>query len=468
MFGWGIAPPEEDPFVGFAAIHPLFEMNATGTEYQISPKRYRFFARDQFPVVKGERTRRIFCLGGSTVQGRPYSIQTSFTTWMRIGLEERNPETQWEVVNCGGISYASYRLVPILEEVLQYEPDLIIICTGHNEFLEDRTYAATRDLPTWSYGSLDWLLRRRLVVIGSQWLRQQQSPQNERGDSRPVLRDEVDAMLDYRNGIAAYSRDDHWHTGVADHFESNLQRMVERCQAAGVPLLLLQPPSNLSGQPPFKSEHTPGLSEDEIVTCSAQCHEANALAGTNLTQAITVYREAVEQNPRHAQMLFELGRLEQLARYPEARSRLVSARDEDICPLRMTSSLEVAMQRVAAANQVPFVNLHAFLEHKTDSGILGDEWLVDHVHPSFSGHQEIAIYLIDEFAEQGWIGHPGPDWETRARERFKTHFASLDKTYFHRGQRMLQSLRGWTRGDKDGKPVEERFPNRVPSPVDAQ
>ena len=44
------------------------------------------------------------------------------------------------MINCGGVSYASYRLGPILDEVLGYEPDLIMLYTGHNEFLEARTY----------------------------------------------------------------------------------------------------------------------------------------------------------------------------------------------------------------------------------------------------------------------------------------------------------------------------------------
>ena len=85
-----------------------------------------------------------YCLGGSTVQGRPYAIETSFTTWLELNLRTADPRYQWEVVNCGGVSYASYRLVPILRELLAYEPDLFIICTGHNEFLEDRTYASVK------------------------------------------------------------------------------------------------------------------------------------------------------------------------------------------------------------------------------------------------------------------------------------------------------------------------------------
>ena len=39
----------------------------------------------------------------------------------------------------------SYRLLLILEKCLQYKPDLFIVCTGHNEFLEDRSYAHLKE-----------------------------------------------------------------------------------------------------------------------------------------------------------------------------------------------------------------------------------------------------------------------------------------------------------------------------------
>ncbi len=53
----------------------------------------------------------------------------------------------WEVINAGGISYASYRVAHLMEELVNYQPDLFIIYTGHNEFLEERTYSQIRDIP---------------------------------------------------------------------------------------------------------------------------------------------------------------------------------------------------------------------------------------------------------------------------------------------------------------------------------
>jgi hypothetical protein len=75
-----------DPYVGFNKVIPLFVLNDTGDKYEISPSRLDFFHPDSFSAKKSDKEFRIFCLGGSTVQGNPYTIETSFTTWLELSL----------------------------------------------------------------------------------------------------------------------------------------------------------------------------------------------------------------------------------------------------------------------------------------------------------------------------------------------------------------------------------------------
>jgi hypothetical protein len=79
-------------------------------------------------------------MGGSTTYGHPYEDPTSFCGWLRELLNAAAPDHRWEVVNAGGISYASYRVALLMEELAGYQPDLFIIYSGHNEFLERRSY----------------------------------------------------------------------------------------------------------------------------------------------------------------------------------------------------------------------------------------------------------------------------------------------------------------------------------------
>jgi len=437
------APKHDDPFVGFESARPLFVK--VQDQYEISQDRLKFFALDRFSATKSPGEFRIFCLGGSTVQGRPYSIQTSFTTWLQLALEQADPSRTWDVINCGGISYASYRLLPILKECLRYEPDLIIVCTGHNEFLEDRTYSHIKNTPGW-VRTLGRAARKSHVI---NTLRQVFV---ESSDVREQLPTEVDAILDYEEGLAAFHRNDEQANAIREHFEATLTAMKLHCERDRVPLVFVQPASNLVGTPPFKSSFERYARADSRAILDQ---------AENLEQATLQLEAACSQSPRQALLWYELGQCYvYLGRYAEARSAFIRARDEDLCPLRMTSALESTLQRVAGESR--FLNAHEILESQTESGILGDFWLVDHVHPSFSGHQLIALHLVQRLAHEGAVDL-GAGWEQDARTAFELHFESLDATYFHRGQRMLAALKKWTQGRADGPHVQTRFPHLIPA-----
>ena len=148
---FGIKPvlKTEDPFVGFASNAPLFAPapGPRGAQWLVTAQNKRgYFNVQGFPQTKAPGTYRIFTLGGSTTYGRPYDDKTSFSGWLREFLPMADSQRNWEVINAGGISYASYRVAHLMEELINYQPDLFIIYTGHNEFLEERTYGQIRDM----------------------------------------------------------------------------------------------------------------------------------------------------------------------------------------------------------------------------------------------------------------------------------------------------------------------------------
>ncbi len=73
----------------------------------------------------GRMSSAFSALGGSTVQGHPFSVETSFTTWLELSLKAADPSRHWRVVNCAGVSYATYREAIVVKELLGYKPDLL-------------------------------------------------------------------------------------------------------------------------------------------------------------------------------------------------------------------------------------------------------------------------------------------------------------------------------------------------------
>ncbi|MBN1858310.1 SGNH/GDSL hydrolase family protein, partial [Candidatus Bipolaricaulota bacterium] len=144
------ASRQPDPFVGFSSQSRLFtEGKAESGEpiLETAENRLTLFNRQSFLRDKPQDCCRIFCLGGSTTYGRPYDDRTSFAGFLRAFLPEMDPTRRWEVVNAGGISYASYRIEVLIRELKEYQPDLFVIYTGHNEFLEDQTYSTLMSTP---------------------------------------------------------------------------------------------------------------------------------------------------------------------------------------------------------------------------------------------------------------------------------------------------------------------------------
>ncbi len=457
----GVGDPDllDDPFVGFSDLQPTFVLSSDGSKYEVPPARLKFFAAESFPARKPVGSKRVFCLGGSTVQGRPFSIPTSFTTWLELGLNAVESSTEWDVINCGGISYASYRLVPLIQECLAYEPDLFIVCTGHNEFLEDRTYADIRDQSPLLATPQRLLNRMSSYHAYRNLLLKLRADEPEKAP-RNVLNSDVDAFLDYHNGLAAYHRDRQWQRGVTQHFDFNLRRLVSVAEDANVPLLFVLPTSNLADQPPFKSEHRDHLSSNELAEFDQLLEEARSLMRSQPNAALEKLEQARAIDSEFAELRYHLGRLHEVrGDFDAARIEFVAARDEDICPLRMISPLEATLRNVANETGTPLLDAHLLLEAQSRNGILGGRLLVDHVHPSIEGHQKIALALLEHIASLGHV-MCGPEWKTRAITAFEQHYNSLSDFYFADGQRTLERVRYWTRGEADG-------PEWTPRAVDA-
>ena len=444
---WGRPAHRDDPFVGFSAVWPLFVPSADGTRYEIAESRQGFFRPDGFAAKKGPDEFRIFCLGGSTVQGRPFAIETSFTTWLELNLQAADPRRRWDVVNCGGVSYASYRLVPILEEVLRYEPDLVILYTGHNEFLEDREYGQIRDMPRAAAWTWELLTQTRTYnLVREAYVRLAGSSQGAALQGRPVLGPETDAMLDYQDGLARYHRDEPWRRGVIEHFRYNLARMVQMARDAGVAVILMNPVCNLRDSPPLKSQHRDGLTPQEQRRWDSLCREAESQLGTDVSAAAELLGQAAAIDDQHAGLHYSLAKCyDALKRTAEAREAYLRAKELDVCPLRILQAMNDAILEIARRTGTPMVDVWDLFAERSRDGIPGGYLLIDHVHPTIAGHRLIADALTGELVRQG-IVRPVEGWEQARDEKARRHLDSLDDFYFAKGKQLLEAVRGWATG----------------------
>ena len=427
----------EDPFIGFDSEQPLFQLGEQGQLYRTAENRQVYFRPQEFGVDKGPNEIRIFVIGGSTVQGRPYEAETAFSTWLQIALSTAEPSKKWTVVNCGGVSYASYRLVPIVDEVLNYDPDLVVICTGNNEFLEHRTYEDYLSQPLWQRKLSGWSRNIALVRAAQRFL---QADETELRERLPV---EVDAELDYEDAMESYQRDDHWTRAVQDHFRESLRRMALKTRAAQVPVWLVLPPTNLRDCPPFKSERMGAARQvEDRLTDALQ----DGWYSRPLTERKALLEMVLQEEPRFALAQYWQGKcFDEEGDYENAAKAYQAAIDEDICPLRATQSTLQILREHASRFDWALVDAPSLLSTSCRGGITDQTILEDHVHPKIQGHQSIGLALLER-ARTEWGLSNREEVDQQVQKAFRKHLDSLPSASFERGRGRLEALNRWARG----------------------
>ncbi len=440
LMATGVTPlyKRTDPAVGFSGYAPLFQKHATpGGElvYNTSPNKTQWFNMQSFPVVKGDGVTRIFCLGGSTTYGRPYDDRTSFCGWLRLFLPEVDPSRQWEVINAGGISYASYRVARLMEELAEYEPDLFVVYSGHNEFLESRTYGKLLKVPEFLRSLTVQASRTRLYTV----------LYDLTYSRKTVLPTEVKALLDDSAGPEDYYRNDAMRSAILNDYKNSLMRMTSIGEKAGAKMIFVTPASNIGDFSPFKSEPGQDLNALDIrkidslkkvmktVFDDGDHFRAEALA----VEALPIDERDPDLHYLHAEALQALGRMD------EARAAYIQSRDEDICPLRALTPMCETVAEVARKKNTGFIDFVGIMNAHSPDSIPGSELFLDHVHPTIEGNRLLALAIVDEMIQEGLVS-PSPSWNEDVITRISSDLEnSLDEKTHGIALRNLSKVLNW-------------------------
>ncbi|MEM7587448.1 MAG: tetratricopeptide repeat protein [Acidobacteriota bacterium] len=473
VFGIGDAARYQDPFVGFAPGQDLFEKKTLENGrvvYATRPEKLAFFNAQLFPADTADDAYRIFALGGSTTAGRPYDDEVAFARWLELYLDALDPSRDWQAINAGAISYASYRVVLVMKELVRYQPDLFVVYTGHNEFLEERSYADIIHQNPVLKRLRFWLNSRRFFALARDaWLGQRagdpadDSTSDGASDSASegALAEEVETRLDGWTGLETYRRDAELRSSILEHYAFNLRQMVQIARDHDVDLVFVDPVSNLKDFSPFKSE--PPLDASADKTAALEQHLAagrSRLAANDPAGALVELEQGLALDPEYADLHYLVARAHFAAEdFDAAHAAFERARDFDVAPLRAVSEISSQLREITQREGIPLIDLPALLaadsRQRYGHAILGNEYLLDHVHPDIATHGLIAEQVIELLAERG-VAQPAADWTpAKRRALYESVVGEIDRAYYAERDLNLSKVLGWA-----GKLAEAEVPLR--------
>ncbi len=314
------------------------------------PYRYFSFASrapgvsfDAFSKDKTDSTFRVFVLGGSSAAGWPYIYNATFPKYIQRRLNLLFPDYNNEVVNLGITALNSFALNDIFSDIIDYEPDLILIYAGHNEY-----YGALGVGSSINYGSntdlTNLIIRLRKYKITQllensisrlmKFFNSSEQASNETLMSRMIGENEIifESELFYR-GI--------------EQFEKNISTLLDKAKKENINVIIGNLTSNLKQKPLISVENTN-------------------------TDANTVFKtaESTLENGQNS----------------EAKKLFLRAKDLDPLRFRAPELINEKIKSLSKQFEIPFVNVDSTFTSISPEQITGYNLMVDHLHPNEDGY----------------------------------------------------------------------------------
>lgn len=383
---------ESNPYLEMRYPAPVFEsVLENGRHVYRRTSHHRLILGNQtFLKEKPPNGYRVFLLGGSAAGGWPFAVgKYNLARFLERKLARLLPGRQVEVLNVAGGTFGSHRVKAVFDEVIGYQPDLVLIYTGNNEFLETFLFQR-RPLP----GVLNGLAVARLGwSVYDHFHRNKPSYEVD----TYTARDQASNRIAFAFGkSSAYRRDQEQYRQVLAKYRYNVERMVKICKGRSIPVLLLNVPVNIRDWIPNASRHQAGLSAAALKVWQREFKKGiNQIAQGAFPSAVVSLEQAVAVDEEHAETWYHLGvALLRSGRNAEAKLAFSAALEKDAYPFRALPRMQAVLREIAVNHRVPLVDSIGTLERLTPDGILGLDVLLDYVHPTIASQEAIAVEML--------------------------------------------------------------------------
>jgi tetratricopeptide (TPR) repeat protein len=339
------------------------------------------------PATKPANTYRIFVLGESAAMGDPDSAY-GFSRYLEVMLRQRYPAMNFEVVNTGSVAINSHVVLKILRGLASQHPDLFIIYSGNNEVVGPYGPGTVLTASAMSMPVVRASIFYHSTRIGQLVTKLGTQKKEWRGMEMFLDQQVPASSLLMKQAYANYA--------------ANLRDTVEVARRSGAKVIVATTATNLRDCAPFASMHRAGLTQDELRSWDALVRQGDELEAANSqAEAMKQYAAAAKIDDQYAELEFRIARsLSALGDYKTAREHYLRARDLDTLRFRADSEINEINRSVPSSfqNGVTRIDAEKILGDASSDGIVGSDFIYEHVHLTPEGNYLLARSMFVQIA----------------------------------------------------------------------
>lgn len=337
---------------------------------------------------------RVLVFGGSATAGLGYSPNASFPRYLERMLSEHSPGRAIEVANLGIVALSSRQVkLLVADACARYQPDLVVVYSGNNEFLEIHAEKYAR--ATAGPGA-----RMAHALQQSHLFRTLDRALGAEPDIPSLAEQDFsndDLRLTQQAIVREIEMEPEERTAVVDAYAANLEQMVASARAHDVPILLASVASNWKwrGREDLPEDWLSALIGEQAAGGAGALHRALELLDQRLREATPEARSA---------LLFQRAvAAESLGDFEAARRDYRAAMNQDPHLRRALDVMNERLREVAMRGGARHLDSVALLARTARHGIIGFDEFYDYVHFTPQGALRMAAGLLEELAAMGLI-----------------------------------------------------------------
>jgi lysophospholipase L1-like esterase len=410
------AAADRDPLHGFSMTAQRFER----VEAEDGAAVYRLIgapdlATATFRAEKQPGAFRIFVVGGSSAAGVPYGYEHCFAAWLNERLRAELPGIPMEVVNVSASGFGTRRILNRVRQLAAFEPDLLIVYSGHNEFSEARYFAKIIDMNPVLFGLWDHFASTRLYGVLSPLL-----TRDEPGGKKPLdlaaahAPQQMFFVSEVGEGAGDHAFAKRRWSEIESEYRRNLSEMIRAMQSAGARVMLLSLSQNFADWPPGASRHAPDLTSTDLGAWKRWAAEGDARAADDCDAALDAWQRALAIDDAYASLHFRIASCwRKLGHLDRARESYRLASDLDRAPLGAPTRFNGILRELADEYGTLFLDVDAALREDDEDGLVGDDHIIDVMHPRLKTHMRIAREIAHALRREG-VPVGREEWRTGA------------------------------------------------------